>query len=80
MENHMIQREAVLRQVLKGTLGEHRAQAGPCRDGDTAGLTWERARQAEGHSEFHSLIPASPLLSPAALVTLNEGRVFEQGL
>lgn len=53
----MIQREAVLRQVIKGTLGEHRAQAGHCRDADTAGLTWERELQAEGHSEFHSLIP-----------------------
>lgn len=76
MENHVIQREAVLRQVIKGTLGEHRARAGHCRDGDTAGLTWERVLQAEGLSEFPSLIPGSPLLSPAALVTLNEGRFF----
>lgn len=78
-ENHITQREAVLRQVVRRTPGEHRTQAGHCGDADEAGLAQERELRPERHSEFNSLLAGS-ILSPATLVTSKEGRDFDQGL
>lgn len=64
----------------QGHPGRAQAQVGHCSDGHEAGLVQERELPAERHSALDSLIAGSSLLSSAAMVTLNEGRVFEQGL
>lgn len=75
----MTQREAVLRQAVRCTPGEHRTQAGPCGDADEAGLAQESELRPERHSESNILLTGS-ILSPATLVTSKEGREFDQSL
>lgn len=79
MKNHVTQREAVLRQVVRGTPGEHRTQVGHCGDTDEAGLAQERELRPERYSEFNSLLTGS-ILSPSTSVIAKKGRDFDQSL
>ena len=65
-KNHMTPREAVFRQVVRGTWGEHRAQAGHCSERSGASLMQDR--------ELALLYSAA-----AASAASKEGPVFKRG-